>query len=144
MLNHYNKYNVKIMATKDGIPVYEFTIDEGGSQTGVKAISLVDEPAIESDFVYFSKEDSAQYIELQVEGYKNTVLGLALIPDKLILRKDSNGNPYYGYFSKDTIEEIRNKFHKQLFNNEVNTDHDADNFIDAYMVESYLIDSARS
>ena len=84
------------MATKDGIPVYEFKIDEAGNQTGVKAISLVDEPAIESDFVYFAKEDKKQYIKLEVEGYKNTVLGLALIPDKYILRMDKNSNPYYG------------------------------------------------
>ena len=130
------------MATaEDGIPVFEFTIDDKGTSTGVKAISLVDEPAIESDFVYFNKEKNRQYIKLEIEGYKNTVLGLALIPDKYILRMDKNNNPYYGYFSAETIEEIRNKFHKQLFNNEVNTDHDEDNFIDAYMVESYLIDT---
>lgn len=118
----------------------EFLVDENNPQGGVKTISLVDNPAIESDFVFFNKQ-KPQYIELQEEGYKQVVAGLALIPDKDIIRFDEAGQPYYGYFTAETIENLRNKFHKELQNNKVNTDHEPDAYIDAFMIESFLVDS---
>ena len=120
------------------LPIYEFLVD--GEELGMSAISLVDKPAIESDFIAF--EDSKpkpKYIKLSGE-YKNMVAGLALTPDKLIYRNNEDGG-YYGYFSSETIEKIRNKFHKEKNTSEVNLQHDDNNFIDAYLVESYLLDS---
>jgi hypothetical protein len=46
-----------------------------------------------------------------------------------------------GYFSTDTIEKLRNKFHMELMNNNVNMDHLEDAYVDAFMVESFIIDS---
>lgn len=124
------------------IPRVKFEINETDKLSGVKVMSLVDEPAIESDFVFFQKEKSkSNYIRLSGETYKQVVAGLALIPDKDILRFDSMGEPFYGYFTKDTVEVIRNKFHKELLLNRVNTDHSSANYIDAFLIESFLIDS---
>jgi hypothetical protein len=117
----------------------KFDINENNELAGVKTMSLVDEPAIESDFIYFSK--TQRYVELKEEKYKQVVGGLALIPDKDILRYDDNGDPYYGYFTSEGIERIRNKFHKEGLTHSVNTDHNSTDYIDAYILESFIIDS---
>lgn len=116
----------------------EFDIDEKDQSTGVKAISIVDQPALESDFVTLSKK--VEYIKL-AGPYKQILAGLALIPDKDIPRVSPKGEKYLAYFTKEGIERIRNKFHKELMNNRVNVDHSQADYIDAYMVESFLIDS---
>lgn len=126
----------------DKIRRVEYTIDENDGNTGIKFVSLVDEPAIESDFVFFNKEkNKSKFVKLEKEGYKNTVFGAVLIPDKDILRIDENGVPYNGYFSKDTIEKMRNKFHKELQTNNVNEMHNSGSIVNAYLNESYIIDS---
>jgi hypothetical protein len=117
----------------------KFDIDENDKVTGVKAISIVEKPAMESDFVALSKETAM--IELKVEGYKQVLAGLALIPEKDILRTMPSGEKYFAYFTKESIERIRDKFHKQLLTDRVNVGHKQDKYIDAYLIESFIIDS---
>lgn len=120
----------------------EFLIDENLDLAGVKTISLVDYPAVESNFKFFSKEkQDVKYVQHKGEEYKQVVAGLALIPDKTILRYDENNEPYEGFFSAETIEKIRNKFHKEGLTHSVNTDHNPDNYINAYLLESFIVDS---
>ena len=122
--------------------IVEFLIDDS-VETGVKTISLVDSPAMESDFIAFSKEKKSKYIQLETEGeYKQIVAGLSMIPDKLIYRIDpDSGSNYYGYFSQDTIEQIRTKYHKEMQTSNVNLDHDDKQYVEAYLVESYLLNT---
>lgn len=117
----------------------KFEIDPDDKKTGVKAISLVDGPAMESDFIALS-DSPHQYIELKIEGYKQVVAGLALLPDKDFLRVAPNGEKYVAYFTKESIEAIRNKFHKELMTANVNVDHSREP-INAYLIESFIIDS---
>src|SRR5688572_7912580 len=100
--------------TKQIIPIVKFDIDENEPLNGVKVISLVQSPAISSDFIYLNSIGTANYVELAGTKYKQVLAGLALIPDINILRFNSLGEPYYGVFSKEVIEKIRNKFHKEL------------------------------
>lgn len=124
------------------IPRVQFDIDSDNPSMGVKVISLVEEPAIESNFVFFNKEkQKSKFIELKGEKFKQVVAGLALIPDKDILRLDVNGEPYYGVFSKEVVEKARTKFHKELLTNRVNTDHSSKDYVDAFLIESFIIDS---
>lgn len=117
----------------------KFDIDENDKLSGVKTISLVDDPAIKSDFIAFSTEP--QMVELKGEGFKHVVAGLALIPDKDIYRTTEDGEPYVAYFTTDSIERIRNKFHKEMMTSRVNTDHNQQNYVDAFLIESFIIDS---
>lgn len=121
---------------------YEWRIDEDLEEAGIKTISLVDEPAIESNFIAFSKA-KPKYIKFEAKEYKQVVAGLAMIPEKDIYRVDENGNEYVGFFSAETIEEIRNKFHKEQQTNNMNTNHDAENYINAYLIESYIVNSEK-
>lgn len=122
------------------LPKIKFDIDEADPISGIKTMSLVDEPAIESDFIYFSKE-SSQYVELKSDNYKQVVAGLALIPNKYILRVDPMGNQYYGYFTPELVEKLRNKFHKEQMTSNVNTDHNQENYVNGFLIESFIIDS---
>jgi hypothetical protein len=117
----------------------KFDIDEDDKVTGVKTISIVDKPAIESDFVAFAEEKP--FVELKVEGYKQVLAGLALIPNKDIPRSGPNGEAYMAYFTPESIERIRNKFHKLLLTDRVNVDHKQDKYIDAFLIESFIVDS---
>lgn len=118
----------------------KFDIDEEDNVTGVKTISIVDKPAIESEFVAFAATEQP-FVELKVEGYKQVLAGLALIPNKDIPRRGPNGEQYVAYFTPESIERIRNKFHKQLLTDRVNVDHKQDKYIDAFLIESFIIDS---
>lgn len=125
--------------------IVEFLIDET-SETGVKTISLVDQPAMQSDFIAFSTEkQKPKYVALAKDGedkYKQVVAGLSMIPDKLIYRIDpETGEEYNGYFSQETIEKIRNKYHKEMMTSNVNLDHDENDYIDAYLIESYILNT---
>ena len=65
-----------------------------------------------------------------------------MIPEKEIPRIDPETNePYVGYFDAETIEQIRNKFHKEQQTTNVNTNHEEDETVDAYLIESYIINS---
>lgn len=118
----------------------KFDIDPSDEVTGVKAISLVDDPAMKSDFIAMAAE-RGKFIELKTIGYKQVLAGMALIPEKDFLRVDAEGKQYLAYFSAESIEKIRNKFHKEQMTSNVNIDHSQQDFIDAYLIESFIIDS---
>jgi len=69
------------------------------------------------------------------------VIGAMLIPDKLILRIDEEGNPYYVYFSKDTVKAIAEKAMKNKLIDVVNLEHNPDHKVDAYMTQSWIKES---
>ena len=67
---------------------------------GVEAISVVENPAIESDFIALSKQN-IQLAEVNKE--KRLLMGALLIPNKPIPRNGEGNEVYYIFFSKDTI-----------------------------------------
>lgn len=77
---------------------------------GIFAISLVESPAIEEDFVYLSKDE----INLQViDDEKRIVVGFALVPEKRILRI-MGGKKFNIWFSKDTVRQAGELYMKNL------------------------------
>ena len=79
--------------------IIELILDEDQEDSGVEAISVVENPAIESDFVALQ----AQEIKLAtISKDKKILLGALLIPNKPIYRNSEEGE-YYIFFSKDTI-----------------------------------------
>jgi len=121
------------------LPVYQFVIDDS-QESGVKTISLVDDPAIQSFFVAFDNQKPKQkYFKSE---YEQVVFGIALQPDFPIYRVDNNtGEEYYGIFSVDTIKKIVHKFHKELQSNNVNLMHNEQAYINAYMFSDFIVDS---
>jgi len=72
---------------------------------------------------------------------KQMVIGPAMVPNKLIVRKDEEGNPYYVYFSEEAIKRIAYKMMADKVIDKVNIEHDGQKFVDgAYLVESWIVD----
>ena len=68
--------------------------------TGIEAISVVENPAIEEDFIALKSEE----IKLaEVDKEKRILMGALLVPNKPIYRKKGE-EEYYIYFSKQTVE----------------------------------------
>ena len=73
------------------------------------------------------------------------IVGAAMIPGKLIPRKDENGDTYFVYFTKDTIKRIAHKALKDKVIDRVNIEHDNNKFVDgAYLVESWIIEDSNN
>ena len=68
--------------------------------TGIEAISVVENPAIEEDFIALKSEE----IKLaEVDNEKRILMGALLIPNKPIYRRKGE-EEYYIYFSRETVE----------------------------------------
>lgn len=78
----------------------ELVIDENDEMSGIEAISLVENPAIESDFIALKKQEPVRLAEVDAE--KRILMGAALIPEKPIYRRDGE-DEYHIFFSKETI-----------------------------------------
>ena len=80
--------------------IVELILDEEQEYSGIEAISIVEKPAIEEDFITLNAD--VEYKLAQVDDEKRILLGALLIPNKPILRQSEEGE-YYIYFSKDTV-----------------------------------------
>ena len=79
---------------------FELVLDEEKLLHGIDAISIVEHPAIEEDFITMSKEHKFEFKE--VDNEKRILMGAAMIPEKPIYRVDG-GEEYYVFFTKETI-----------------------------------------
>jgi hypothetical protein len=90
------------------LPLYKIKVNPE-DESGVYAVSLVDEPAIEYDWVKLSKQVEMNF---SVDTDKKMLYGPMLVPNKMIYRRDENGYEYNIMFEKETIELIAEKFNK--------------------------------
>lgn len=86
------------------------------------------------------EESSAEKFSFAIDEDKQMVVGPLMIPDKLIVRRDENGEPYYVFFSEDTIKEIAQKVMKNKLIDKLNIEHDPDKPVDGYMVSTWLVE----
>lgn len=118
-----------MLKKKKKLKCYDVTLD-----SDVFGISLVQDPAIEVNYVALSKEKPLQIL-LEKED-KHIIVGCALVPDKPIYRRDGD-EEFYIKFSAETIEKLA---HSYLANDRVysfSTDH-KDVADDVYIIETWL------
>jgi hypothetical protein len=94
------------------------------------------------DYEYLNpKEDmSKQYFATDSE--KHIVLGPAMIADQKIFRKDELGNPYYVFFTAETIRMIAEKYMRNKYTDNNDTMHDGKAVKDIHVLESWIIEDA--
>ena len=80
---------------------------------------------------------SKQYFKIDNEE-KRIVLGPAMIPDQKIFRKDAMGNPYYVFFTAETIRMIAEKYMKNQYTRNNDLMHDGKAVRDVYVIESWI------
>ena len=86
--------------------IIELFIDENDDVSGIDAVSIVENPAIEEDFIML-KNQEFKFAEVNKE--KRILMGAALIPNKPIYRRNED-NEYYIYFSRDTVRKASELF----------------------------------
>jgi len=91
--------------------IVELIIDEKDENSGIEAVSLVETPAIEENFIALNKQE---VLLAEVDKEKRILMGGALVPNRQIYRKnDKTGDEYYIYFSKDTVRKASELFFKR-------------------------------
>ena len=112
----------------------ELIIDEKEDLSGVDAVSIVEFPAIESNFIALN-----QHLELaKVDDEKRILMGAALIPNKNIYRRNGN-DEYYIFFSDDTVRKASELFLMNSNQNNATLEHDK-KLKDLSVVESWIVE----
>ena len=123
------------------IEVFELVIDTD-DESGVTAIALVDQPAIDSNWMAFSQQTEYKFAVKDEE--KRIIEGYFMVADLLIPRIGENGEKFFVKFSAKTIEQIREKQSRLGMNNNFNLMHDPRQIAEGvYMLDNLIIDNER-
>lgn len=120
----------------DELPVYEIIIDDE-QDTGIRYLSIVQDPAIETKGMYFSDVEIKEF-RFYVNRDQQKIVGPALIPYKKIYRSDDDGE-YFVMFTPETIEKMVRKFNATGNNRRVNFDH-SNQIVDGFIEQNWLIE----
>ena len=123
--------------------IIELILDEDQEEAGIDAISIVENPAIEEDFIAL-KNDQLKLAEVSKE--KKLLMGPFLVPSKPIYRKTGE-EEYYIYFSKDTIRKASQLYLKNGNQNNSTLEHQHSlsglTLVESWIVESETQDKSR-
>ena len=114
--------------------IVELILDED-QEIGVEAISVVENPAIEEDFVALK---SQEFKLAEVDKERRILMGALLIPNKPIYRKNGE-DEYYIYFSKDTVLKASQMYLMQGNQNNATMEHQYE-INGLSLVESWLVE----
>lgn len=124
--------------------IVELVIDEEALYSGIEAISIVDRPAIEENFIALSKEHKIELAEVDKE--KRILMGAALVPNKNIYRQNED-EEYYIYFSKDTVRKASELFLMRGNQNKSTLEHEAElhglSVVESWIIEDETHDKSR-
>lgn len=115
--------------------IIDLKIDEEG-KLGVEAISLVERPAIESEWIHLKENE----VKLQsIDTERRMVFGAALIPNKPIYRVRPDGEEYYIRFSDEVIQKTAHRFLMKNYNHNATLEHeqkvDGVTFVESWIKE---------
>jgi hypothetical protein len=113
----------------------ELILDETMAMTGIDAISLVEYPAIEEDFIALNAE-RVQFAKQDEE--KHILMGAALVPNKPIYRAEGQ-EEFYVYFSEATIRKASEMFFQKAKQNNATLEHEV-GINGLTVVESWIIE----
>jgi hypothetical protein len=119
--------------------IIELLIDDKQVTSGINAVSVVESPAIEENFVALKKHE----VELkEVDIEKRILMGAALIPNKQIYRKNKD-KEFYIYFSEDTVRKASELFLMRANQNNATLEHEKKMLEGMSVVESWIIEDEK-
>ena len=116
--------------------IIELFIDEEDEVSGIDAISVVENPAIEEDFIALKNQE---FNLAEVDKEKRILMGAALVPNKPIFRR-SGENEYYIYFSRETVRKASELFFIRGNQSRSTLEHDIP-LNGLTVVESWIVES---
>jgi hypothetical protein len=118
--------------------IVELVLDEE-QDSFIEAISVVEYPAIESDFVALK---SQEFKFAEADKDRKILVGPILIPNKPIFRKNGE-EEYYIYFSRNTVQKASQLYLKQ--GNQSNSTLEHNSKIEGLtLVESWLVEDKQN
>ena len=117
----------------------ELIIDETMELSGIEAISIVENPAIEENWITLKLEKPKEYKFAEVDKEKKILMGALLVPDKPIYRRDEENGEYNIFFSKDTIQKCMELFFKNGNQNSTTFEH-KEALTGLTLVESWIVE----
>ncbi len=124
--------------------IVELIIDEEQELSGIEAISIVDEPAIEENFIALSKQHEIKLAEVDKE--KRILMGAALVPNKNIYRRNGE-DEYYIFFSDETVRKASELFLMRGNQNKSTLEHQAELYglsvVESWIIEDDVHDKSR-
>lgn len=123
--------------------IIELVLDEDNNEIGIEAISVVENPAIEEDFIALN----SNIVELkEADKEKKLLVGALLIPNKPIYRR-SGDEEYYIYFSKDTVVKASQMYLMNGNQSKATLEHEHDinglTLVESWIVEDEVHDKSR-
>lgn len=129
------------MANINGLPVFEALVDS--EDTGMLRISLVDDPAVMSDFLAFAGEQRKVQRYAIADEDRHLVFGVVMRADFPIYRYDEGYGGYYIIYKAETIRRMAQKYLAEGRQNNVDLMHDGHEVEGVEMVQAFLKDTAK-
>lgn len=126
------------MVTINGIPVYRALITD--EDCGMQKISLVDSPAVMTDFVALAESRQPMMFAV-ADADKHLVRGVVMRADFPIYRYSKEEGEYYIIYTAEDIRKMAEKYLADNRQNNVNVQH-ADDIEGVQMVQYFIKDSA--
>ena len=121
-------------------PVYEALVTD--EETGMLRISLVDIPAVESNFLAFAKEgEKPAHLYFVKDEERRIVRGVVMRADYPILRRNGDYE-YFIVFRADTIRVMAEKYLAESRQNNVDEMHNHEDVDEVQMVQYFIKDTA--
>lgn len=134
---YFNYINIIYFMSK--LPIYNVTL---GDLDGITTMSLVDFPAVESDFIAFAEDKQKMLFSL--EDDQHIIFGCALRADHPIYRIGKNKEEFYVVFSKDVINQLYEKFMIDGVQNLVDLQHNNNDYTDdVKLICSFIKDTEK-
>tara|TARA_R110000744_G_scaffold36130_3_gene83528 strand:- start:68 stop:958 length:891 start_codon:yes stop_codon:yes gene_type:complete len=118
--------------------IVELIIDEQHESLAIDAVSLVEFPAIESEWIFLSKQDKNNLSLAKIDEHKRLIVGAALIPNKQIYRRDEDGKEFYVFFSEATVKRASELYLQNNNQSSATLEH-KDKVQDVTTVESWIV-----
>lgn len=84
------------------------------------------------------KVNMSKEYEFKLDEERREVYGPVMIPNKMILRRDEEGNPFYVFFSRETIKKMAEKFLAQNKQHNTDIEHDGNVVTKNTLLESWV------
>ena len=117
------------------LPIYNAEIKD--ERDGIIAISFVEEPAVESNFMLFGKQIPLFFANEE----KKNILGVIMRADFPIYRRDEDGNEFYITYSADTIAKMAQKYFVSGAVNTTSINHNGEMLDGVSLVQWYIKDT---
>lgn len=124
-----------------GPQLFELQLDDDG-ETGVKYVSIVDDPAIGENFVALKNQRTRPVVLENNGADQQLAVGPLIIPGQQIFRSDAEIGEYFVRFNAETIRKVRDKFFAENNGGNINLNH-GKRVANARVVEAWIIEDSQ-